>query len=101
MYIAREARSLILSETALKDLGVIPSNFPTAGTFDTLPSQVPHDATIADREVQSSVVDEATVARCVVMNHCGCPVRTEVPPIPANTPFEKPEVNHLGSRGGF
>ena len=93
VYIAREARSLILSETALKDLGVIPSNFPTAGTFDTLPSQVPHDATIADREVQLSVVDEATVARCVVMNHCGCPVRTEVPPIPTNIPFEKPEVN--------
>ena len=33
VYIAREARSLILSETALKDLGVLPPDFPTAGSF--------------------------------------------------------------------
>ena len=33
VYIAREARSLILSETALKDLGALPPDFPTAGAF--------------------------------------------------------------------
>ena len=33
VYIASEARSMILSEKALKDLGVIPENFPCAGMF--------------------------------------------------------------------
>ena len=40
IYIAREAGSLILSETTLKNLGVIPSNFPTAGTFNVMPVRV-------------------------------------------------------------
>ena len=33
VYIVSEARSLILSEKALKDLGVMPQNFPCAGMF--------------------------------------------------------------------
>ena len=33
VYIASEAHSLILSVKALKDMGVIPENFPCAGMF--------------------------------------------------------------------
>jgi hypothetical protein len=40
IYIAKEAGSLILSETTLKNLGVIPSNFPTAGTFNVMSVRV-------------------------------------------------------------
>ncbi len=75
VYIASEARSLILSEKALMDLGVIPHNFPTAGTFG--------DECSADVKVKSAVVKAK----------CGCELRTEVPPLPLTIPFDPIDTN--------
>ena len=75
VYIAREARCLILSETALKGLGVLPPDFPKVGMF--------LDASHANVEVGSSKV----------RNKCGCLVRTEVPPLPEVIPFEPIAAN--------
>ena len=75
VYIARGARSLILSEKALKDLGVLPDSFPSAGMF-----------TQRLQEVNAEV-------GTVTLNDCGCPLRAEVPPIPKVVPIEKPEQN--------
>ncbi len=107
VYIAREARSLILSETALKDLGVIPANFPTAGSFDgVMVSQPvkPLDTTMLSRTVGGSgssgvtvdrlvAQERADVAATVTKNSCGCPLRTDLPPLPKTIPCEKPEMN--------
>ena len=93
VYIVREARSLILSETTLKNLGVIPLNFPTAGTYETPTVQTAGDDQSRMVIPTTPSGTDATVARSVVMNTCGCPVRTEVPPIPTNIPVEKPEGN--------
>ena len=75
VYIAREARSLILSETALRGLGVLPSNFPTVGMFSETPC--------ADVAVGSSGI----------RNKCGCLLRTPVPDMPVTIPFEPVEAN--------
>ena len=87
VYIAREARSLILSETALKDLGVLPPDFPTAGSFDK-------DTHCSPIKKMSNVEECVTVAsKSITKNSCGCPVRTEVPPVPTHIPIDKPETN--------
>ena len=86
VYIAREARSLILSESALKDLGVIPPDFPMAGAF-----RGPHAApaaTICNTDECTMVASKSTTK-----NACGCPARTEVPPLPSQIPTDKPEAN--------
>ena len=75
VYIAREARCLILSETALKLLGVLPPDFPKAGMF--------MDTSRACVAIGSSNV----------RNKCGCLVRTAVPPLPDVIPFEPTEAN--------
>ncbi len=77
VYIASEARSLILSEKALLDLGVIPKNFPSAGMFDN---------------TQCADVNVKTVD---LKAKCGCKVRTEVPPLPTAIPFEPIKSNLL------
>ena len=82
VYICRGARSLILSEKALKDLGVLPANFPSAGMFK--------DSTI---QGLPPVEDAYVEVSSIVLNTCGCPLRTDLPPIPANIPVEKPEQN--------
>ncbi len=64
VYIAHEARSLILSETALKDLGVIPTNFPTAGSFDGSPLRQERVAPNI-REVAGQGVGVSTRLCCV------------------------------------
>ena len=85
VYIAREARSLILSETALKDLGVLPPDFPTAGSFknseNTSVEKVPNEKSVT------------VASKHITKNACGCPARTEVPPLPTHIPIEKPEAN--------
>ncbi len=91
VYIAREARSLILSETALKDLGVLPQNFPTAGSFKGMSTE----ATIQDGAMLASNDFASIAVRSLVKNTCGCPVRVDVPQIPTNIPIEKPEANRL------
>ena len=99
VYIAREARSLILSETALKHLGVIPANFPTAGSFDGMPLKMIREVEHMDTNQsaagnQSSKTLQADVAfRTLVKNSCGCFLRTEVPPLPTKIPCDKPEMN--------
>ena len=77
VYFAREARSLILSEKTLKDLGVIPPDFPKAGMFRRPP-------------VEEAMVELSSAG---VRNDCGCLVRTEVPPMPKAIPFEPIELN--------
>ena len=76
VYIASGARSLILSEKALKDLGVLPKDFPCAGMFD-----------------QGPVAQQATVIVNPpgVRHSCGCLLRTEVPPLPTEPPFDDTE----------
>ena len=59
-----------------KDHGVLPENFPDACTFRT-------------PQIVNEVV--ADVSSVNVLNTCGCPLRTEVPPIPKVKPVEKPE----------
>ena len=75
VYIAREARSLILSETALRGLGVLPPNFPTVGMFSETPCA------------------EVAVGSSGVRNKCGCLLRTDVPDMPVAIPFEPVEAN--------
>ena len=83
VYIVSEARSLILSEKALKDLGVIPQNFPCAGMFGP--------ANDAEKSaVVSTVKPPDTPSK--VKNSCGCPLRTEVPPLPSKIPSSNPEL---------
>lgn len=84
VYIARGARSLILSEKALMDLGVIPVNFPSAGMFKR--------AQVCSEQIQEATVE---VSQAVLLNNCGCPLRTELPPKPKVIPVEKPEQNRL------
>jgi hypothetical protein len=90
VYIAREARSFILSETALKELGVLPENFPVAGSFKPLSTEV---VRLGD-DAPTPLSTTAAVSG-VVKNTCGCPVRTDVPQIPTNIPVEKPEANRV------
>ena len=83
VYIVSEARSLILSEKALKDLGVIPQNFPCAGMFGP--------ANDAEKSaVVSTVKPPDTPSK--VKNSCGCLLRTEVPPLPSKIPYSNPEL---------
>ena len=94
MYIANEARSLILSETALKDLGVIPENFPCAGMFSPIrespTQQNVQEACKTTADVSSAVPAEAEIP-VWPKNKCGCLLRTEVPPLPTKIPYEDPE----------
>ncbi len=75
VYIAREARCLILSETALKCLGVLPPEFPKVGMFLD-PARV-----------------QVAVGTSHVRNKCGCLLRTEVPPMPDTIPFDPIAAN--------
>ena len=75
VYVASEARSLILSEKALLDLGVIPAEFPVAGMFGN------------DRSAQIEVETADVKAKC------GCKVRTAVPPLPTAIPFKPVDAN--------
>ena len=84
VYIASKARQLILSEKALKDLGVIPENFPCAGMFTP------------GRDHQTAVRKLAAKPPDVPIpdwpkNDCGCFVRAGVPPLPTKLPFEDAE----------
>ena len=72
VYIAHEARSLILSETALKALGGDPG---VVGT-----TQREGDVVVA-------------AVRTLTKNSCGYPLRTECPPLPVKIPCAKPELN--------
>ena len=56
VYVASEARSLILSEKALKDLGVIPKNFPCAGMFS------PEDESPTEQQVKDESQHSAEIA---------------------------------------
>ena len=94
VYIARGARQLILSEKALMDLGVIPESFPSAGTFGTRnqPQNLRIDLNFDDNASNDHEVNEVKArASAIVKNKCGCPLRTDVPPLPTFLPVEKPE----------
>ena len=95
VYIASEARSLILSEKALKDLGVIPENFPCAGTFG--PTHGPPAQQQARGESHSlAEVSEVKPAGAEIdprpKSSCGCLLRSEVPPLPTEIPCDNPEA---------
>ncbi len=95
VYIASEARSLILSETALKALGVLPPDFPAAGTFAGVSADtVAEVSSVPSHLVTPTMQEEAQVAvRSLTKNSCGCPLRTEVPPTLREIPIQKPETN--------
>ena len=80
VYIASEARRLILSEKALRDLGIIPGSFPTPNTF---PEKL--------NEAECHPIQE--VIQNDIRNKCGCLERTEVPPMPTSIPFEPTEAH--------
>ena len=77
VYITKESRKFILSEAALKELGVIPQSFPKAGMFG----------------------GECNTSECVAevknggKSECGCPSRGEVPKLPDTIPFPPEEAN--------
>ena len=96
VYIASGARMLILSEKALLDLGVIPENFPSAGMFKprSQAQQLKIDLSRDYENASDHEVNEVKArAKAIVKNKCGCPLRTEVPPLPKSLPVEKPEQN--------
>ena len=77
MYICRNASGIFLSQTALKQLGVLPLDFPAADSF---PASTSHcDATAAPTH--------GTHAKC------GCPSRTDTPDLPDKIPFEGTDDN--------
>ena len=71
VYIASEARRLILSETVLYALGVIPDSFPSPGQFS----------------VSSNMVKIAKPVQC------RCLPRGEIPPMASSMPFKPVEAN--------
>ena len=97
VYIASGARMLILSEKALMDLGVIPENFPSAGTFGEKTQAQQLKISLNPDDYEHANVHEVNEvrarAKAIVKNECGCPLRTEVPPLPKCLPVEKPEQN--------
>ena len=99
VYIANEARSLILSEKALIDLGVIPENFPCAGMFGPAPKQQAQQEPLAilqpngavARSKVSSAISAGAEITVWAKDKCGCLLRTEVPPLPTDVPYGDPE----------
>ena len=75
VYIGSEARTLILSEKALQDLGVIPVNFPSANMF---------------HETNVSVVDTKSPFG---KSKCGCPSRGVVTALQNTIPIEPTPAN--------
>ena len=72
VYIASEARKLILSEKALHDLGVIPQTFPVENIFPV------------------------NIENVKIVNgkaNCGCWLRGDVPELPSTIPFMPVEAN--------
>ena len=70
IYVARNILGLFLSQSALKDLKMIPLNFP-------------HDTVLAS---SNSEIDDTLAA-------CGCPKRSPTPTLPSEMPFEPADVN--------
>lgn len=68
MYVCRNVSGIFLSQTALKQLAILPSDFPTVS------SQC--DASITQHHTK-----------------CGCPARTETPDLPEKIPYEGIETN--------
>ena len=89
VYIAREAGSFILSETALKELGVLAEDFPVAGSFKGTTKVIMRQVDDASAPGPSAT----SAVSGVTKNVCGCPARTDVPPVPTTIPVEKPESN--------
>ena len=63
---------MYLSETALKELGSIPENFPEANTFN--------------ETLSAATIDQK-------MAPCGCRIREKAPEFPKEIPFEPKEEN--------
>ena len=80
MYICRNTSGVFLSQTALKQLGIIPNNFPEADSFPTATSQ--SYTTCTQQHLQKQ-------ARA----KCGCFARTTTPDLPEKIPFDATEAN--------
>ena len=74
-YIAEGVNSLLLSETTLKKLGLIPENFPAVETTNRVKVQ------------KCEIKDESDP------DSCSCPERTKPPPVPGSLPFPATEEN--------
>ena len=65
LYITRQLKTLFLSRTCLLELGCLPKSWP-------YPSE--------EAEICSPLITENLAP-------CGCPVRSETPPVPTKPPF--------------
>ncbi|MCP3869657.1 MAG: hypothetical protein GY703_16510 [Gammaproteobacteria bacterium] len=70
MYVCNNITGAYLSESAQIQLGIIPATFP-------------HTSKVASNEVEGRHVSTPTGTAA-----CGCPLRTEPPPLPASLPAE-------------
>ena len=98
VYIAREARSFILSETALKELGVLPEDFPVAASFKGTTKVMVRQ----DDDAPTPGLSAMSAVSGVTKNVCGCPARARMSHLSQST-FQLRSLSQidLGFISGF